>query len=351
MKVELPLATPALPGIGGRIKTQPADFVVEELPLYEPSGDGEHVYLVLRREGRTTQELASGLARLFALSSRDVGCAGQKDKHARATQTFSLHLLRADPAECARRVAGELGCEVLAAARHANKLRTGHLLGNRFRILVREVQPGAAERAQAILDALAQHGLPNAFGPQRFGRQGDNAERARELLREPRRGWSARLLLSAWQSQLFHEWLAARHARGLLPALCAGDVAKRFDGPLFDVSELEREEPRRRAGEIVPTGPIFGARMRQAQGEARALEDAILAASGVTLADLARARLDGTRRAAWVRPRACTLAEAAEGLWLGFELPKGSYATVVLREVQKLESCAEDVEEAPEEPD
>ncbi len=331
----LPLATSELPGIGGVFKTQPGDFVVEELPLYAPAGSGEHVYLTLRREGRTTRDLVVALGRLFHLPSRAIGCAGQKDKIARVTQTFSLHLVRGEAAECAARVASELGCEVLAAARHANKLRTGHLLGNRFRILVREVQPGAAGRARAILDELERSGLPNAFGAQRFGARGDNAERARELFLQPKKGWSARFLYSAWQSWAFHLWLARRHARGALPGLLDGDVAKRSDGALFDVEDLAREEQRRAAGEIVPSGPLFGSRMRWAKGAALELEQEVLAASGFDAEGLSRAGLEGTRRAAWIRPRAAVLESCAEGLWVGFELPKGSYATVVLRELMK----------------
>lgn len=331
-------ATPELPGIAGTIKERPGDFVVEELPLYTPCGEGEHVYLTLRREGRTTREIELALGRLFRLPGRGVGLAGLKDKHARATQTFSLHLHRDDPAECARRVAEELGLEVLAAARHRNRLRLGHLLGNRFRVLLRGAEAGEFERAQAIAAALRAQGMPNFFGPQRFGSLGDNAERGRELFERPRKGWNARLLQSAWQSAAFHLWLDARRARGALPALLVGDVAKRHDGPIFDVEDLAREEPRRVAREIVPTGPMFGASMRWARADALALEREILAATGVDEAALARAGLPGTRRAAWIWVEELELESSAEGLWVGFRLPKGSYATSVLRELTKRDS-------------
>jgi len=329
---ELPLVSAHLPGTGGTLKEQPSDFVVEELPLYAPCGSGEHVYLSIEREGQTTRDLLHSLGKLFRLPSRAIGSAGMKDKHARATQSFSLHLHQGDPAELAARVEAELGLRVLSAARHENKLRMGHLLGNRFRVLLRDAQPDALARGQAIAALLTDGGLPNAFGPQRFGTHGDNAERARALFDEPKRGRGAELLLSAWQSERFHEWLEQRHELGLLPQLMAGDVAKRHDGPIFDVEDLSLEEPRRRAREIVPTGPLFGSEMRWAKDAALEIERAVLAASGIDQAALARANLPGTRRAAWIYPAGIALEAAPEGLWVSFELPKGSYATVVLRE-------------------
>jgi tRNA pseudouridine13 synthase len=265
-----------------------------------------------------------------------------KDKQARTTQSFSLHLHQGEPDEIARRVEGALGLRVLSAARHANKLRMGHLLGNRFRVLLRGALPEALERGQAIAAELARTGLPNAFGPQRFGAQGDNAERALALFREPRRGWSAELLLSAWQSARFHEWLARRIELGCLPALLDGDVAKRHDGPIFDVEEAALEEPRRAAREIVPTGPLYGSEMRWAKGPALEIEQAVLAASGIDAAALARAGLPGTRRAAWIYPAELALEAGPDGLWVVFALPKGSYATVVLREFTKSAALSAD---------
>jgi tRNA pseudouridine13 synthase len=121
-----------------------------------------------------------------------------------------------------------------------------------------------------------------------------------------------------------------------------GDVAKRHDGPIFDVLDLAAEEPRRLAREIVPTGPLFGSEMRWAKDAALEIERAVLEASGIDQAALVRAGLPGTRRAAWIYPKGITVAAAPEGLWVSFELPKGSYATVVLREFAKTEVPLED---------
>jgi tRNA pseudouridine13 synthase len=333
-------ATPDLPGIGGTLKAAPEDFCVEELPAYLPSGAGEHVYLRIRRAQRNTRDLQNELARLFGLRPANVGLAGLKDKQALSTQWFSLHLHALDPQVCAARVRDELGVEVLEASRHANKLRLGHLRGNRFTIRLRDVHAEALPRAQAIAARLQQHGLANAFGEQRFGRDGDNALRGRELFEKPARGWLAELKLSAWQSQLFHEWLEQRHACGALPALLEGDIAERSDGPQFEVEDPARERLRVQAGEIVPTGPLYGYRMRECTGPSAALEAALLASHGITTDDLARVQLPGARRAAWLRVAECEItaldgAAPASDLGIAFALPPGSYATVVLREFRK----------------
>ena len=169
----LPFITEELPGISGEIKTEPAHFVVEEIPLYEPLGEGQHMYVRLTREGWTTKALQERLVELFALREVDVGCAGLKDKHARVTQTFSLLLQDSDEASVARRIEESLPVEVVWARRHRNKLRRGHLLGNRFHIVVLDLGAEALERADAIAQALQAYGLPNFYGVQRFGIRGD----------------------------------------------------------------------------------------------------------------------------------------------------------------------------------
>ncbi len=339
---ELPLITPELAGIGGRIKAEPAHFVVEELPLYEPSGHGGHLYLRLEREGMTTREVVQALAREFGLAQGEVGYAGLKDKEARCIQTFSLPLGTLDEAEAARRVSEGLGLKVHLARRHTNKLKRGHLLGNRFQVLVSGVEPGALERAQAVAAALARRGLPNYFGAQRFGTAGDNAEAGRRALkgRGPRQKWLRKLLLSAFQSELFNRWLARRVARGDFQRLLAGDIAKKTDtGGLFQVEDPAAEQPRLDRGEITYTGPIYGYKMRAAGDEAGEREAEVLADEGVTPQDFKRAGLKGSRRPARLLPGPIQISPhpqgQAEGLWFSFALPKGSYATTLLREFIK----------------
>lgn len=338
---ELPYATADLPGIGGRIRSVPEDFVVEELPLYVASGSGEHVYLTLRRTGRTTRELALGLARICGVRERDIGYAGLKDKYAVATQTFSV-AWRGDERELGVRVAQELEVELVSAARHGNKLRRGHLLGNRFTLVVRGVEPGSLERARAILERLERDGLPNFFGVQRLGERGEKARAGeRHLEQGGRPTFASRFALSAYQSELFHRWLLERLARGWYGRALAGDVAKRrIDGALFDVTDENAERERAARGELSSTGPIFGASMRAARGEPGELEQLVLRESGATLDDFARSRLEGSRRVERIFIEDASAREHAEGLCVSFRLPKGSYATVVARELTRSSAAA-----------
>jgi tRNA pseudouridine13 synthase len=339
VEFQVPLVSAALPGIGGALKAAPEDFVVEEVPLYAASGAGEHVYVTHRRSGRSTRDVVLALARVFRVEARDVGYAGLKDKRAVATQTFSLPLPRADVEDVRQRVAGEVGGEVLAVSRHVNKLRRGHSLGNRFTVRVGGVHADAFERAQAIAAVLHEHGLPNAFGPQRYGVDGKNARVGAELVaagKRARRGWLADLQMSAWQSSLFDRWLALRMETGWFERIVAGAVAKKLDnGALFDVLDEAAEGERFTRREITHTGPMFGASMRKATGEAGRLETRIIESSGIDAETLSRARLEGTRRAGRIFVEDFALEPLEGALRVSFRLPKGSYATTVLRELTK----------------
>ncbi len=337
----LSFVTEDLPGIGGTLKEDASHFIVEEIPLYTASGSGEHIYLTLTRENRETRALIRDMTRLFHLREADIGTAGLKDRNARSTQTFSLHLHKQDPEEVARRVESELGVQVLNASRHGNKLRTGHLAGNRFEILVADPHPDALNFAAQKWKALQSQAVPNYYGEQRFGREGDNAARGRAILLGENRDrpgkWLKRFLLSAYQSELFNQWLARRIQRGEFMQLLTGDVArKRESGGIFVVENAGLEAPRVTAGEIDYTGPIFGKKMTAAREDAAAAEADILSRAGVESGDFARARLDGSRRAARLFPDELELSfeQEAGGLRFRFRLPPGSYATIVLAEFQ-----------------
>jgi tRNA pseudouridine13 synthase len=343
----LPFATPDLPGSGGSLRASPEDFRVDEIPAYLPSGAGPHLYLRIEKRGRTTRDALRTLASALGVPERDAGYAGLKDKAAVTTQWLSFPAAKdPDPAALAAP-----GLAVLEVSRHANKLRPGHVRANRFALVVRGGDPG---RARAAAAALLERGLPNFFGPQRFGAEGRNAEIGRALLRgeggpDVRRAardrFVRRLSISAYQAALFNRWLAARMGDGLFAAALAGDVMKKLDsGGLFTCEDPAADEPRVARFEISPAGPMFGHKLRPAAGEALAREERILAADGMTLADFARGggEAEGTRRAA--RLRVEVLVEPLEGGYrASFELPKGSYATVLMRELVKGEA------EVPEE--
>jgi tRNA pseudouridine13 synthase len=336
-----PLVTADLPGSGGTLRATPEDFRVDEVPAYLPSGAGPHLYLRIEKRGRTTRDALRALARALGVDEREAGYAGMKDRDAVTTQWLSFLSARdPDPAALAAD-----GLRVLEVSRHGNKLRTGHVRSNRF---VLGVLGGDLERARACAAALEARGLPNFFGPQRFGTEGRNAAVGRALLtgeRTPEAGRAARdrflrrLCISAWQADLFNRWLAERMADGLFATALAGDVLKKLDtGGLFTCEDPAADGPRVARFEVSPAGPMFGHKLRPAAGEAQAREERLLAAEGVGPADLARGRgeAEGTRRAARL-PVAVALDPAPDGYRASFELPKGSYATVVMRELTKAE--------------
>ena len=342
---ELPLLTGDVPGIGGAIRVSPEDFEVEEIPAYHPAGEGSHVLAWIEKRDRTTIDAVRELARAVGVHERDVGSAGLKDRRAVTRQYLSFP----SPASPEALLAAEVpGVRVLSAGRHGNKLKTGHLRGNRFRIVVRGVTAPAEEaaaRAAAVLEQLARApGAPNWYGEQRFGAAGDNAERGRALVRGERvaaRGpRERRLYVSAYQSELFNRYLERRLADGLYHAVVPGDLLRVASGGMFDSADPAEEGRRLEAGEVVPTGPIFGHEMRRpAPGsEAARREEAILAEEELAPEDFRRVGklAPGTRRAIAVPLEGRAVRPVGEdAIEVEFSLPAGAYATAILRELMK----------------
>jgi tRNA pseudouridine13 synthase len=338
------------------IRRTPEDFVVEEIPAYTPSGRGEHLYVTFTKRGITTPDAVRYLARALDVDPRGVGFAGMKDRHAVTTQTASFAFPMARDAEPVVAAISVPGITVLSAARHDNKLKPGHLVGNRFTITLADVPAEDAAELVARLTTIGREGVPNAFGPQRFGRDGDNPERALGWMagreRGPRAPREQRLLFSSLQSLLFNRVLERREAAGTWGSVLPGDLAKKHDtGGLFlvplDGPDLEDARARAAAGTISATGPMFGAKMRWPEGEPAALEREVLAAVAEEPLRLEAFRNlgEGTRRPLrlFVAEMTCELAgPAAQSPSAGdggparaavvarFVLPKGGYATTVL---------------------
>jgi tRNA pseudouridine13 synthase len=319
----------------------PTTFVVEEIPAYLPSGDGEHTFLWIEKRGLTTPEAIRRLAHHLGVDARDVGHAGMKDRHALTRQWLSVP--RADPARALALADDDLA--VRDARRHGNKLRVGHLHGNRFEVVLAAGDDGAAARAleplRARLAALAAAGLPNRYGEQRFGAGGDNAAAGLAILRGQRRERDHRtrkLLLSAAQAAVFNRTLELRAAAGGLRTVLAGDVLQKTQtGGLFVSTDPATDQPRVDAGEVMPTGPLPGTREKEPPPgtPSRELEDRALADIGATRDDFARAGRDlpGARRPLLVPVTLGDPSVACEpggGLRLRFTLPAGSYATEVV---------------------
>jgi tRNA pseudouridine13 synthase len=321
------------------IRTFPADFVVEELPAYEPSGEGAHGFVLVRKTGLTTLECARRLAGRFGVEPRDVGYAGMKDRHAVTTQWFSFPVQGREPLDGGMEL-GLQGVELLRATRHGNKLRTGHLQGNRFRVVLRGMQPEqAAAEVTAQLLGAQRGGVPNGFGPQRFGRDGSNPQRALAWLRGESRGPSAprekRLLVSSVQSMLFDEVLRRRVQDGTWNTVVAGDLAQRHDsGGLFGVEQVDAETERAARGEISATGPMFGTRMRWPSGQPERIEREVLQEllGGEALLERFGKLGQGSRRPLRLMPSEVAVSPGLEpGVLIAeFVLPKGAYATTFL---------------------
>jgi tRNA pseudouridine13 synthase len=311
-----PRAYPAS-GASATLKRLNEDFVVTELPLQLPSGEGEHLWLEIEKNGANTAFVAQQVAAAASVQERDVGYAGLKDRHAITRQWFSIYLPigkgKGEAPDLTRLQHPEF--KVLSQSRHLKKLRPGDLQGNRFRIVLRDVA-GDRGAIEANLKAVAAQGVPNYFGAQRFGFDGGNVEQGRAMLareirvRNPKKKG---LYLSAVRSFVFNELLALRIQQGLWGKTLPGDV--------LDA-----------AGR--PTGPLWGRGRVSSTEQAQALENGVAERHASLCDGMEHAGLDQERRAlvaspvdmAWEWPQ-------ADQLVLVFSLPAGTYATSVLNEI------------------
>ena len=307
-----PNAYPAS-GASATLKLLNADFIVTELPLQPPCGEGEHIWLDVEKNGANTAFVAQQLADAAGVPERDVGYAGLKDRHAITRQWFSIHLPKGDTPDLTRLQHPEF--KVLGQSRHLKKLRAGDLQGNRFRIVLRDVT-GDRDAIERNLQAVASQGVPNYFGAQRFGHDGGNVEQGRAMLarevrvRNPKKKG---IYLSAVRSFVFNEVLALRIRQGLWGQTLPGDVP----------DEAGR-----------PTGPLWGRGRVSSSDQAQALENGV-AQRHATLCDgMEHAGLDQARRALVVCPADMAWDwPLADQLVLTFALPAGAYATSVLNEI------------------
>lgn len=333
-----PLLTADLPGCGGTIRARDDDFEVEEVPSYEPSGAGDHLFLWVEKRGMAPEFFARTIAQKLGIPPGAVGTAGLKDRHAVTRQWVSV------PKEAEPNV-GRLdddGIRVLRTGRHTNKLKPGHLRGNRFRLLVRNADAARRDAVAAVLERIRAQGLPNYYGPQRFGRDGGTVDLGLRCLAgtAPRRirPFLYRFALSAVQSLLFNDCLARRLADGLFRTVLAGDVMAKWPaGGLFVARDVPAEQARFDAKEIVTAGPMFGKKTFPAEGAAAEREAAVLRDNGLSIGSFGGfgKLVLGTRRHNLVYLDDLASEWEPDGLRLAFTLPAGSYATVLLREVMK----------------
>lgn len=346
-----PYLTSDLPGIGGKIRSTMEDFLVDEVPLYLPCGEGEHLYLKVKKSGLNTQDVVKELAQMFNIHPKDFGVAGQKDKYAITQQWISLPFRGTglETTEEATNIKAE-GFEILEAHLHANKLKMGHLKANRFEITIRTDTPEGPERIKPLLDAIRAKGIPNYYGQQRFGNRnntfimGWNALVKSEIAPPLRKNSKLkRFALNSVQSAIFNRVLAERVLGDELHQAVRGDILEKKEGGLLrvDGENLEEASGYVQNGEMSPTGPMVGSRMLEPNDEVRSREATAQADFEVEDSHLEayRSLLRGERRVLRIVPEELELLEAnAEFIRIGFLLPSGAYATVLLRELMKADT-------------
>ncbi|MBF0469887.1 MAG: tRNA pseudouridine(13) synthase TruD [Gammaproteobacteria bacterium] len=323
------------PPASASLKTTPEEFVVEELLGFSPSGEGEHLWLTLRKRGVNTHWLGQQLQRFAGLRGVDVGYAGMKDRHGLTTQTFSLNFSgRSEPDWSQFRCEG---VELLDRVRHSRKLKRGQLLGNRFTITLTAID-GVQQALEMRLQQIREQGVPNYFGEQRFGHHAANIGRAEAMfsgkLRIRDRNQRG-IYLSAARSWLFNQLLSQRVIAGNWNRLLEGDLPlyDRCSRPLLPLQagdeRLQNPPP-----DLHPSGPLWGDGPTPAQGEPGAWEKGLQLQAPSLCRGLEAARLEQERRALRL------LLPSLQWEWLQmdrlrlcFELPAGCYATTVLREL------------------
>jgi len=322
------------PTAGGLIRSCPEDFVVEEIPRITPEGEGSHLWLWVEKRSANTDWVAKELARAANCPSRDVGYAGLKDRHAVTRQWFSVpgHEGVADNLANAEFE----DARIIEIHKHTRKLKRGTLDGNRFCLKIRDFE-GDTLKTEDRLEQIRKGGVPNYFGPQRFGIHGGNVEKGYSLLKRRARMKRNKksIYLSAIRSFMFNHVLAERVRQDVWDRMIDGDLAM-LDGTqsIFPVEMPDAGiEERCNRLDIHPTGPMPGEKGTQVKGDAAILEQSVLENWPELIAVLVSDRVQASRRSLRLYPANFEWEFAGGYLELSFTLPPGAYATTVLREV------------------
>jgi tRNA pseudouridine13 synthase len=326
------------PQVSGILKDQVEDFIVRERLGYEPCGEGEHIYLWVRKQGLNTAFVAEQIAKFCQLPLRAVTYAGRKDKYAITEQWFSVH--KPGLAEYDWNAFALTGVEVLKALRHNKKLRVGVLKGNQFELVVRNLS--GIEGLQQRLELIAAKGVANYFGGQRFGdtkhhQQDGNLALAQAMIAgEPIRNRNKRsMAISALRAWLFNQFVSERIACQCFTKALNGDLMILSGSASFFCAEQidQQIEQRLQSGDIKISAPMWGEGQLGTQGEAHSFESRI-AADNIAVAEaLASLGLKQERRAIGLLPQNMCWDITQQKLKISFELPAGAFATSVLREV------------------
>ena len=328
------------------------DFIVDEIPLYEFTGEGEHLIVHVRKKDMTTWEMITAIAKYCKIKQRDIGYAGLKDKHAMTMQYISI---LAKGNEEKLKTFNHDKIKILSTTRHNNKIRTGHLKGNHFKVRLKKVLGVQKDKLDSVVKWVKKNGVPNYFGNQRFGNHGDNWKEGKSIVEgtlKMRDRKTRTFLINAYQSYLFNNWLSKRiELSMLLEAFSEADSEKVFElpkgslagtkkqahffkvlegdlmmhypfGRVFELESLEEESKRFSEFDIAPSGLLAGTRVSRTTKTSELLEKNY------------DEEIDenGARRYAWIKVTDVkkTYVEEKAHYELEFSLPKGSYATNVL---------------------
>ncbi|APW65145.1 tRNA pseudouridine(13) synthase TruD [Poseidonibacter parvus] len=330
------------------------DFVVTEIPLYEFSGEGEHLVLKIRKKDLATWDALEIIAKFVGCRSRDIGYAGLKDKNAMTVQSISIH----KQYEEKLKTFNHPNIKILDTTYHNNKIKVGHLKGNSFFIRLKRVNVIDSRKIESALGSIVSLGMPNYFGFQRFGIDGDNYKKGKAIiegtLKEKRRNLK-QMYINAYQSHLFNSWLSKRieisklvdafepkeiYQKLNLPLdvvkrmkkqkhplkIMTGDLLSHYPfGKIFTIEDLETESDKFFERDRVPTGLLSGKRVKNSVDLAYEIEKEFEAPTGE----------DGARRFAWVFPSDVESNYKEDKNWmeLKFTLPKGCYATELIAEI------------------
>lgn len=323
------------------IRTCADDFQVTEHLSFEPEGDGDHVYLYIRKTGENTDWVARQLAHFCQVSPREVGYAGKKDRHAVTEQWFSVHLPGRSPLTWSLFETDTI--KVLKAVKHTRKLRLGSLTGNRFQIRLRQV----SEPQELIQRAeLIRAGVPNYFGEQRFGHGGGNLDKGAALIAgklKERQRHKKGLYISAVRSFLFNQLVSQRIAEQTFTQPGDGDVLMINGSQSCFVNDAEDPtiSERLASGELHLTAAMWGRGRSICSGAAAEWEQQQLQTWQELLDGLEKLGLNQERRSIRLLPDNLTIDQETDDCFvLGFDLPAGSFATSVLRELVNTESAA-----------
>jgi len=330
------------------------DFVVTEVPLYEFSGEGEHLILKIRKKDLATWDALQIISEYVGCKNRDIGYAGLKDKNAMTVQYISIHKSFEDKVDSF----SHPQIKILEKTYHNNKIKIGHLKGNKFFIRLKRVQPMHRMKLESALQEIVTNGIPNYFGFQRFGLDGDNYKKGEALIAgtlKVRDRKLRKMYINAYQSYLFNSWLSKRiEISKIVDSFKAQEISERLNlsvetikqmqaqkhplkviegdvfshypyGRLFHIEDLEVESEKFFMHDRVPTGLLSGKKTKFAINDALKFEEEFMKET----------KEDGARRFAWIFPMDVSSEYKEEKAWfeLNFELPKGSYATEFISEL------------------